>query len=457
MNYLLIDPKIKNSDFDFPNIKLTTCEAVLKEKHNIEILEFFYEKEMNNLNLDQFKKYKYDLFYEKLLLKINNKHIVYIDCEYGLLNDCIMLSKIIKKLNNNIIIVVGGFFINYLCNGNILHEISKYIKYIDYYFVGDYISLLDNINKIDKNKKILCKDYEFKKNILKVSWEKFNLEKYNNIIVPVFFSKGCKYSKCIFCDENLIWGNKKYIERDFEYVINELKYTFEKYKINNFYFWDSSILSHPNFKLLCQKLSKSSIKFKWVGLSRVDEINEEKAKMLKEANCQTIELGLEALDNYTLNNIKKGISINKIYKTVELLKKYNIKIEGSFVIGFPGDNIKIINKRIDTASTLDLDYYRWHNYQIPSNLLKYYFFEYEEFINLDLNIPNQLIQESIYNNKVGYFDMHLADKTYSYQLYKFPQLKIGKLNIQEIIQLTYLAIEKTNISKKNKALHSPFI
>ncbi|SHF02131.1 Radical SAM superfamily enzyme YgiQ, UPF0313 family [Marinitoga hydrogenitolerans DSM 16785] len=458
MNYLLIDPQIKNADYDFPNIRLTTCEAVLKERYNIEILEFFYEKEIDKLTLDQFKKYKYDLFYKELFFKINNVQIVYIECEYGFLNDCIEISKIIKKINNNIIIVVGGIFINYLYNGNILYEVSKFTKYIDYYFVGDYIYLLNNIEIIKKNKKIYYKNFELKQNTLKVSWEKFNLKSYKNLMVPVFFSNGCRYNKCMFCDENLIWGNRKYIYRDVEHVLTELKYYFEKYKITNFYFWDSSIVSHPDFKILCKKLSNFDIEIKWVGLSRIDELNEEKVKMLKDSNCQTIELGLEALDDHTLKNIKKGISIKDIYKTVELLKKYKINVEGSFIIGIPGDNKKIINQRITLASNLDLNYYRWHNYQIPSISLKLknIIFEYQEFLNLDLNIPNHLIRESI-NDNIGYFDMHIADKTFFYKLTRFPKLKIGYLSVQEIIELTYSAIEKTNISRKNKALHSPFM
>lgn len=84
-------------------------------------------------------------------------------------------------------------------------------------------------------------------------------------------------------------------------------------------------------------------------------LDEEIIKKLKEAGTHYLSLGIESGTKRVQEIMKKNIDLDKTRKTVELIKKYGIKVNGFFMIGFPFETESEIRETIKYASSLKLD------------------------------------------------------------------------------------------------------
>lgn len=58
--------------------------------------------------------------------------------------------------------------------------------------------------------------------------------------------------------------------------------------------------------------------------------------------------------------VQKGITIERIKRTVDLTKSKGILTLGFFLIGSPGDTVETVSRTIDFALSLNLDYAQFH-------------------------------------------------------------------------------------------------
>ena len=93
----------------------------------------------------------------------------------------------------------------------------------------------------------------------------------------------------------------------------------------------------------------------WSCLGRANEVDDELLKLLRQAGCRTIYIGIESGSPRILELINKKISMDQIRKAVELIKKHGINVTGSFILGLPTETKKDIEKTIDFALSLPLD------------------------------------------------------------------------------------------------------
>jgi anaerobic magnesium-protoporphyrin IX monomethyl ester cyclase len=78
---------------------------------------------------------------------------------------------------------------------------------------------------------------------------------------------------------------------------------------------------------------ESSIRANYVSQWGEDFIRE-----LKENNCVELRIGAESGSQRILDILHKDITVEDVYKAVELGKKYNIRILLNFMIGIPGES-----------------------------------------------------------------------------------------------------------------------
>ncbi|MCX8131461.1 MAG: radical SAM protein [Clostridia bacterium] len=459
--FLLIDPFCKNPKYESPNMKLGYCSSVL-EKNGIEtyIMDFLVPDIDKLKKLEEFAKLKEHFFKELNDIKKDYTY-VYINCEYGLLKSCIDIANTLDKSN---IIILGGTFVNYLYYSKQIEKISDELNCFNYISLGDPENDLFNIvNKVDTyevaryNNTILYNSGLVKNldSLPYPAWNKYAIDKYDGNLYLVA-SKSCRYNKCNFCDEKLIWGNE-FRYRNYKEIVKEIIYNINNYKINSFFFWDASLASYPYINELCNEIIENNIKCKWTALVRAAEINNELAALMRKAGCYSIEIGIETLNDEILELMNKGVTVAKIVEAISILKKNDIKVEGSFLIGHFDDNKENILNTIKKSKELRLDYYRWHNLELSASfLLNNPNIINERWNELDLNYPNQFLHEIIGDHLCGYLDMHIVSKMGKNYPEKYPDFKIGNLTIQEIHDLTRKAIEGTEEIASIEG-HNPYI
>ena len=165
--------------------------------------------------------------------------------------------------------------------------------------------------------------------------------------IPIFIPhKGCPNS-CIFCNQKKISGQIKNV--DLSDVDNIIKtylsyYKDQSKKIEIAFFGGSFTGIDINLQIDYLKVAKKYIdngEVNSIRLStRPDYISEEILVMLKEYGVDTIELGVQSMDDKILSIAKRGHTSQDVIRASKLIKKYNIRLGHQIMIGLPNSTME---------------------------------------------------------------------------------------------------------------------
>jgi radical SAM superfamily enzyme YgiQ (UPF0313 family) len=167
--------------------------------------------------------------------------------------------------------------------------------------------------------------------------------------------RGCPY-KCSFCASSAMHGQKLRL-RSAENVVDEMEHLVNDHNIEMVAFMDDTFTLNKNRVYeICEAIKDRGLDNYWGCTARVDTISEELLKTMKDAGCITMFLGVESADQQFLNDVNKMINVNRIKKTFELTKKYNMRTIASVVLGMPGDTKRSILNTIKFVKTIEPSY-----------------------------------------------------------------------------------------------------
>jgi len=188
------------------------------------------------------------------------------------------------------------------------------------------------------------------------AYEYFESVKRNNSSMeyyPIMTSRGCPYS-CIFCAGPKISG-KKWRFRNPESIVNEIKFALKKYKTSYLEIFDDNfLLDKERVMKIMEMILKRNIKmrFRFGNGVRADRLDEDNVKIMKKAGLYEVGMGIESADPNIFQSIKKGESFDQIEKAIRILKKYDIHVGGSFIIGLPGSSLEKDMKSVKFANRM---------------------------------------------------------------------------------------------------------
>ncbi len=176
-------------------------------------------------------------------------------------------------------------------------------------------------------------------------------KKYPNV-ASVITSRGCPYT-CTFCSD----ANGKFRQRSVEKVITEMKFLIGEYGVKEISFWDDIFTMNRSWVLeFSKKIKEEKIEVLWSCYSRLNLVDPEILKAMKEAGCWNMFVGIESGNQDILDNVKKRMTLEAIREKVKMIKDSGIEVRGSFVLGLPGETPEKARKTIDFAIELDPDY-----------------------------------------------------------------------------------------------------
>jgi radical SAM superfamily enzyme YgiQ (UPF0313 family) len=151
-------------------------------------------------------------------------------------------------------------------------------------------------------------------------------------------ARGCPY-RCIFCSTSLFWKTVRFHSP--EYVVNEIKEIIEKYKPESIAISDDLFIIDKNrLKKIVELIKKEKIneQVEFGCYGRANLMTDEICKLLSEMNVKFANFGYESGSDKILNYLKKGtVTVEDNRKSVEICKRYNMTVAGSFIIGNPGE------------------------------------------------------------------------------------------------------------------------
>jgi radical SAM superfamily enzyme YgiQ (UPF0313 family) len=143
--------------------------------------------------------------------------------------------------------------------------------------------------------------------------------------VSLYTGRGCR-SKCTFCLWPQTVGGQRYRTRSVEHVVAEIEHATRLFPQVKEYFFDDDTFTDdlPRAEAIARRLGRLLVGY--------------------ESGSQTI-----------LNNIKKGIRIDRAREFTRNAKALGIKIHGTFIMGLPGETRETIEQTVRYALDIDPD------------------------------------------------------------------------------------------------------
>lgn len=163
-------------------------------------------------------------------------------------------------------------------------------------------------------------------------------------------SRGCPY-KCTFCFGRIELGSK-YRVRSIESVIADIKNKLKILKTTLFYVVDNEFVINRarTTELLTCIIEEFGNKLRMLVFARIEiGKDEELLQLMKKAGIYRIYLGIESINNSSLEQYHKRQKIEDVKKSIETIYKNGLEIYASLVLGSDFDTRKTI---IDTFSFL---------------------------------------------------------------------------------------------------------
>ncbi len=169
----------------------------------------------------------------------------------------------------------------------------------------------------------------------------------------ILSSRGCPY-KCIFCSLPAIPDKVRY--RSAENVVEEIA-TLSKLWQGRFLFIDDTFtLNRTHVVDICQQVINRNIKISWVANTRADLVDDELLRLMSQAGCEEIALGVESgSERVRMEIIGKKIKDKQISKAVTLCRKNRIKASFFLMLGFPTETTEDIEKTVQCGQRFKPD------------------------------------------------------------------------------------------------------
>ena len=220
-------------------------------------------------------------------------------------------------------------------------------KSLDFYVVGDPEQTLTKLALLlsqDKTNELpYCEGLLFRKDNKTIftgravienidclefpAWDLAGIDKYQTMphrykkrkIYLLASSRGCRWGKCIFCEDiNSITRNTPYRTKSPRRIVEEILYAQKKYGCEEIQFYDQQFNTEKNWVLeLKSELEKNKVRIPWSCLCRIDSVTKEALALMHSMGCWNILFGIESCNDRLLGLLNKGITAHQIKIHIE--------------------------------------------------------------------------------------------------------------------------------------------
>jgi len=367
MKVILVFPTIINSEYGLPRtppLGITYLGTVLKQKgHKVKLIDLRLPKYTND-------------YFVKILKKFRPDIVGVSATSYGYLSGK-EIFELTKKYFPKTITILGG---PHASVGGLL---AIKDNNLDMFAVGEGEDLILELINALENKKNLKSikglSYKDKKGKVKINAPRFNTSDLSRLpfpnfsffplkdykaggvlTLPVMTSRGCPYG-CVYCVSWKTQG-KMFRGRSPENVVDEIENLTEKFSVNHFTILDDNFAFNKQRAIeICNKIVERGLKINWQcdqGI-RADRTDYEVYSAMKKSGCNLIAIGVENPDPRVLKEMNKGETIQDIKRSIRAAQKAKLVVKAFFIIGCPGDNLKLVKKSIDFFKKMDIDLPRY--------------------------------------------------------------------------------------------------
>lgn len=175
-------------------------------------------------------------------------------------------------------------------------------------------------------------------------------------IITIITGRGCPHHCFYCCYPQTMYGHKLRL-RSPENVAKEFKYIAENFaEVKEIMIEDDTFtVNKKHAEKLANALIECGNKIPFSANSRADLVDIKILKKLKRARCRLLCVGYESGEQKILDNMRKGLKIERALEFSRATKKAGIMVHGCFMVGNPGETQKTLEKTLEYAKKLNPD------------------------------------------------------------------------------------------------------
>lgn len=271
--------------------------------------------------------------------------------------EVIRIINKIKKLKNEVKVIVGGNAATYLFNvlfqksdvdiiikgeGEItFFEIVKAIKSNDDFGGIDGVIFRDRKGIIENQDRVLIENLDILPYPDRSIFDRYEYPQYG-----IMMSRGCPYH-CSFCSTSAFWKNKVRFRSSLN-VIEEIKMLKQDYKIEKLFILDDSFgIDNKRCKDFLTLLEQISLDIKWACVTRADVIDDRILDLCRSAGCVEIHFGLDSANKKTQSLINKNLDMDMLEQRCKYAQSIGIRTKLSIILGLPDEMEEDIMHTVD--------------------------------------------------------------------------------------------------------------
>ncbi len=181
-----------------------------------------------------------------------------------------------------------------------------------------------------------------------------HLEMGKRKMTSILTSRGCPFG-CSFCCSTEFSG-RKWRSRSPLKIVDEIEDIVTNHDFNGIAFLDDNFTLDPKRVIaICDEIVRRNIDIYWWCFSRADTLlkNEAMVAKMAAAGCKYIFIGFESRHQSTLDQYNKSITDSMAKDVTELLRRYNISVHASFIIGNIDETRAMVMETVRYAKQID--------------------------------------------------------------------------------------------------------
>ena len=168
----------------------------------------------------------------------------------------------------------------------------------------------------------------------------------------ILTARGCPFL-CAFCQNKRLMeiyrGKGKFVRyRSYENIFLEMETLINRYDAPSFYFSDEIFTLDKNRVIEFCQAYKQRIGRPFMVQTRVDRMDAEVARSLRDAGCFMVNMAIESGNDHIRNKIlKKNISRSQIFEAYRVVQEEEMMTSSFNMIGSPGESLETLWETIE--------------------------------------------------------------------------------------------------------------
>jgi anaerobic magnesium-protoporphyrin IX monomethyl ester cyclase len=166
-------------------------------------------------------------------------------------------------------------------------------------------------------------------------------------------SRGCPYT-CSYCDRSVFKNSFRY--NSAEYLYEHLKYLRDRFHIRHINFYDDQFtFNRKRVETFTRLMIDKPLGMTFNCAARAEHIDLDLARMMREAGCWMISLGVETGDGDLLAQHRKNPDLSMLAEKIRLIHKTRIRVKALLMMGLPGETKSSVRKSMKYVFSLPID------------------------------------------------------------------------------------------------------